>query len=41
MGRNDQNVVTVFPKENFQKGDLVKVMVESASTTTLRGKALI
>ncbi len=40
MGRNDQNVVTVFPKENYQKGDLVKVLVESASTTTLRGKAL-
>ncbi|MFN5218703.1 MAG: tRNA (N6-isopentenyl adenosine(37)-C2)-methylthiotransferase MiaB [Sphingomonadales bacterium] len=41
MGRNDQNVVTVFPKEHFKKGDLVKVLVESASTTTLRGKAVV
>lgn len=41
MGRNDQNVVTVFPKANYKKGDLVKVLVESASTTTLRGKAII
>jgi tRNA-2-methylthio-N6-dimethylallyladenosine synthase len=40
MGRNDQNVVTVFPKEHYKKGDLVKVLVESASTTTLRGKAV-
>ncbi|MBL7811918.1 MAG: tRNA (N6-isopentenyl adenosine(37)-C2)-methylthiotransferase MiaB [Bacteroidetes bacterium] len=40
MGRNDQNIVTVFPKENYQKGDLVKVLVESASTTTLRGRAV-
>jgi tRNA-2-methylthio-N6-dimethylallyladenosine synthase len=40
MGRNDQNVVTVFPKEHYKKGDLVKVLVESASTTTLRGKAI-
>lgn len=40
MGRNDQNVVTVFPKEGYQKGDLVKVLVESASTTTLRGNAV-
>lgn len=40
MGRNDQNVVVVFPKENYKKGDLVRVLVESASTTTLRGKAM-
>jgi tRNA-2-methylthio-N6-dimethylallyladenosine synthase len=40
MGRNDQNVVVVFPKEGYKKGDLVKVLVESASTTTLRGKAI-
>jgi tRNA-2-methylthio-N6-dimethylallyladenosine synthase len=40
MGRNDQNVVTVFPKEHFKKGDLVKVLVHSASTTTLKGTAV-
>lgn len=40
MGRNDQNVVCVFPKEEYQAGDLVKMLVESASTTTLRGIAV-
>jgi tRNA-2-methylthio-N6-dimethylallyladenosine synthase len=39
-GRSDENVVCVFPKENYQKGDLVKVLVESASTTTLKGVAV-
>jgi tRNA-2-methylthio-N6-dimethylallyladenosine synthase len=39
-GRTDQNVVCVFPKENYQKGDLVKVLVESSSTSTLKGKSL-
>lgn len=39
-GRNDQNIVTVFPKGNYQKGDFVKVLVESATTTTLQGKAV-
>lgn len=39
-GRNDQNVMCVFPKENYKPGDLVKVLVESATVTTLRGKAV-
>lgn len=39
-GRNDQNINTVFAKENYQRGDLVKVLIESAGATTLRGKAL-
>ncbi|MFN5890792.1 MAG: tRNA (N6-isopentenyl adenosine(37)-C2)-methylthiotransferase MiaB [Bacteroidota bacterium] len=40
MGRNDQNNVTVFPCEHYQKGDLVEVLVERATVTTLIGKAI-
>ncbi|NDB79358.1 TRAM domain-containing protein, partial [archaeon] len=40
MGRNDQNLVVVFPKENYQKGEFVKVLVERVTTTTLIGKAI-
>ncbi len=40
MGRSDENVVVVFPKGNEQKGDLIKVLVERATVTTLIGKTL-
>ncbi|MBV8253472.1 MAG: tRNA (N6-isopentenyl adenosine(37)-C2)-methylthiotransferase MiaB [Chitinophaga sp.] len=39
-GRNDQNKVIVFPKENYQKGDYVMVKVESCTSGTLRGVAV-
>ncbi|MCW3464072.1 tRNA (N6-isopentenyl adenosine(37)-C2)-methylthiotransferase MiaB [Chitinophaga nivalis] len=39
-GRNDQNKVIVFPKENFKKGDYVMVKVESCTSGTLIGKAI-
>lgn len=40
MGRNSQNKVIVFPKEPLpiQKGDIVKVKIESATSATLIGK---
>jgi len=40
MGRNDQNIVTVFPCEHYQRGDLVEVLVERTTVTTLIGKAI-
>lgn len=40
MGRSDQNIVVVFPKEHYQKGDYVQVLVERSTTTSLIGKAL-
>ena len=40
MGRSDQNSVTIFPCENYKKGDLVNVLVERATTTAMIGKAL-
>lgn len=40
MGRNDQNVVVIFPKGTEQRGDLVNVLVERATTTSLIGKAV-
>ncbi len=39
-GRNDQNCVVVFPKENFKKGDYVKVKIESCTSATLIGRAI-
>ena len=39
-GRNDQNKVVIFPRENFQKGDYVDVLVTECSAATLIGKAV-
>ena len=39
-GRNDENMIVVFPKETYQKGDFVNVLIERATTTTLIGKAI-
>ena len=36
-GRNEQNIIVIFPKGNTQIGDFVKVRVTSSSTTTLKG----
>lgn len=40
QGRTDQNKVVVFPKENFQKGQYVNVVVTDCTAATLIGKAL-
>jgi tRNA-2-methylthio-N6-dimethylallyladenosine synthase len=45
QGRNDQNKVVIFPKENsngaeFRKGDYVMVKVTSCSSATLKGEAV-
>jgi tRNA-2-methylthio-N6-dimethylallyladenosine synthase len=39
-GRNDQNTVVIFPKENYQKGQYVKVVVERVTQTSLIGKVI-
>ena len=39
-GRNQQNTVVVFPKENFTVGDFVNVKIESCTSATLIGKAV-
>jgi tRNA-2-methylthio-N6-dimethylallyladenosine synthase len=39
-GRNSQNTVVVFPRENFKKGDYVNVLAESCTVATLIGKAV-
>jgi tRNA-2-methylthio-N6-dimethylallyladenosine synthase len=39
-GRNAQNTVVVFPKENFRKGDYVNVLAERCTLATLIGKAV-
>jgi tRNA-2-methylthio-N6-dimethylallyladenosine synthase len=39
-GRNDQNNVVIFPKEHYQKGQYVKVMVEKVTQTSLIGKVI-
>jgi tRNA-2-methylthio-N6-dimethylallyladenosine synthase len=40
MGRNSQNKVIIFPKENYnlQKGDYVNVLVNDCTQATLFGK---
>lgn len=40
FGRNDQNKVIVFPRENFKKGEYVMVKVESCTSGTLIGNAV-
>ena len=39
-GRNPQNTVAVFPKENYRPGDLVMVRIDDCTSTTLIGEAV-
>ncbi|WP_310392488.1 tRNA (N6-isopentenyl adenosine(37)-C2)-methylthiotransferase MiaB [Hymenobacter sp.] len=39
-GRNSQNQVVIFPKQNFAKGDYVDVLVHSSSASTMLGEAV-
>jgi tRNA-2-methylthio-N6-dimethylallyladenosine synthase len=39
-GRNSQNKVVVFPREDYQAGDIVEVLIESSTSATLMGKAV-
>ena len=39
-GRNSQNTVVVFPKENYKPGDFVLVKVTDCTSATLIGKAI-
>ncbi len=40
MGRNSQNTVAVFPKEDYKVGDFVMVRMESCTSATLIGEAV-
>ena len=40
MGRNSQNTVAVFPKENYKIGDFVMVRMNSCTSATLIGEAV-
>ena len=40
MGRNSQNTVVVFPKENYKKGDFVMVKSHDCTSATLIGEAV-
>ncbi len=40
MGRNSQNTVVVFPKENYQPGDFVDVKIKDCTSATLLGDAI-
>ncbi len=39
-GRNSQNTVVVFPKENYQPGDFVNIKITNCTSATLIGEAL-
>ena len=40
MGKCDPFISTIFPKENYQKGQYVDVLIESATTATLIGRPI-
>ncbi|MCS7082501.1 MAG: tRNA (N6-isopentenyl adenosine(37)-C2)-methylthiotransferase MiaB [Bacteroidetes bacterium] len=40
MGRADNGMVVVFPKERYRPGQYVEVLIEGATSATLRGRAL-
>lgn len=40
FGRNSQNAVVVFPREDYKAGDYVKVQVEDLTAATLLGRAV-
>ncbi|TMM59507.1 tRNA (N6-isopentenyl adenosine(37)-C2)-methylthiotransferase MiaB [Maribacter algarum] len=40
MGRNSQNTVVVFPKENYKVGDFVNVKINDCTSATLIGEAI-
>ncbi len=40
MGRNTQNTVVVFPKEDYQVGDFVDVKIKDCTSATLIGEAV-
>ncbi|MBT3208267.1 MAG: tRNA (N6-isopentenyl adenosine(37)-C2)-methylthiotransferase MiaB [Bacteroidetes bacterium] len=40
FGRNSQNKVVVFPKENYVIGDFVDVLITDFTSATLKGKAM-
>ncbi len=37
-GRNDQNKIVIFPREHYQRGQYVKVLIERVTITSLIGK---
>ena len=39
-GRNEQNIMVVFPKEDFKIGEFVEVLVKENTATTLKGLGL-
>ncbi len=39
-GRSDENIVVIFPKENYKPGDYVDVLIERSSTTSLIGRVV-
>ena len=40
-GRTTQNTVVVFPKQNYKVGDFVDVLIESCTSATLIGSAIV
>ncbi len=41
MGRNSQNTVAVFPKEHYKVGEFVMVRMDSCTSATLIGEAVV
>jgi len=39
-GRSDENMVIIFPREDYKPGDYVDVLIEKSSTTSLVGRVI-
>jgi tRNA-2-methylthio-N6-dimethylallyladenosine synthase len=39
-GRNGQNAMVIFPRENYEKGQYVLVKITSCTSATLMGEAI-
>ena len=39
-GKNSENMVTVFPKENYKVGEFVNVLIKDCTGATLKGEAV-
>ena len=40
-GRNSENMMIVFPKENVKKGDYVFVRIKDCTAATLKGEIVL
>ena len=40
MGKCDENISVIFPRENYSKGDYVDVLIEKSTSNSMVGKPI-